>query len=89
MTHDPAALSIGLAARRIDPADITAHLVVKRGHRGRYRMTFIVNGVRMTGDLTVEGVEQADRTRDLDALAIFKQAAATLVASIPLACVKP
>ena len=65
------------------------HLVVKRGHRGRYRLTLIHEGVRMSGDFTIEEANRAGKAHDALALSRFRDAVSTLAQRLELVQVKP
>ena len=65
------------------------HLVVKRGHRGRYRLTLIHDGVRMSGDITLDEASRAGKVHDAAALSRFRDAVSTLARRLELVQVKP
>ena len=70
------------------PADPT-HLVVKRGHRGRYRLTLIHAGVRMSADMTLDESGRAAKSNDAAALSRFRDAVSTLAQRLEVVQVKP
>ena len=65
------------------------HLVVKRGHRGRYRLTLIHEGVHLSGDFTLDGADRADRSHDAAALSRFRGAVSILAQRLEMVQVKP
>jgi hypothetical protein len=70
----------GPALRSKDPLT-QPHLVIKRGHLGRYRFTLLTDNGRVSGEVKVETSGASRAEQDAVARAEVGQLAATLVAS--------
>jgi hypothetical protein len=57
------------------------HLVIKRGHLGRYRFTLLTDNGRVSGEVKVQNTGVSRAEQDAFARAEVLQLAATLVAS--------
>jgi hypothetical protein len=57
------------------------HLVIKRGHLGRYRFTLLTENGRVSGEVRVENDGAPRAEQDAVARAEVRELAATLVAS--------
>lgn len=63
-------------------------LLVKRGHRGRYRIALRLDDVRVTGEVTVES-SRTSKSNDAVAIRRFREALSTLAERLETAQVKP